>query len=154
MLGGRHGAAAPPPGPTFDREIVRIFQQTCQSCHRPGDIGSFSLLTYRDAAGRAEEIKFMTKTRQMPPWKAAEGCGDFVGVRALPQREIDLIAAWADAGAPEGNAADLPAPVAFNDAWLLGTPDIVLRMPRTFMPPPDRDEYRCFSLPTDAAEDL
>jgi hypothetical protein len=154
MLGARRRATIPPQGPTFNREIVRVFQQNCQGCHRPGDIAPFSLLTYRDAAARADEIKYMTQTRKMPPWKAAEGCGDFMGVRAMSAQDIALIAAWADAGAPEGIAADLPPAVTFNDSWFLGTPDLVLSMPKAFTPPPDRDEYRCFSLPSNATQDL
>jgi hypothetical protein len=154
MLGARRRVTLPPHGPTFNREVVRILQQNCQSCHRPGDIAPFSLLTYQDAAARADEIKFMTKTRQMPPWKAAEGCGDFVGVRAMSAQDIATIAAWADAGAPEGNAADLPAALTFNDSWALGTPDLVLSMPKPFTPPPDRDEYRCYSIPASATQDL
>ena len=154
MLGARRRAALPPQGPTFNKEIVRILQQNCQTCHRPGDIAPFSLLTYADAAARAEEIKYMTGTRQMPPWKAAEGCGDFAGVRAMSPQDIALIAAWSDAGAPEGNAADLPAALTFSEAWPLGTPDLTLSMPKTFTPPPDRDEYRCYSLPVSASQDL
>jgi len=153
MLGARRRVAVPQ-GPTFNREIVRIFQQHCQTCHRPGDIAPFSLLTYRDAAARALEIKVMTRTRQMPPWKAAEGCGDFVGVRTMSNEEIAMVAAWADAGAPEGAASDLPAALTFSDSWALGAPDLTLSMPKSFTPPADRDEYRCFSLPTNAAQDV
>src|SRR5213592_4269364 len=130
MLGARRRTILPPQGPTFNREIVRILQQNCQTCHRPGDIAPFSLLTYKDAGARAEEIKFMTRTRQMPPWKAAEGCGDFAGVRAMSQADINLIAAWADAGAPEGDPADLPPARTFSDTWTLGTPDLTLSMPK------------------------
>jgi len=34
---------------TFARDISRILQKNCQDCHRPGQIGPMSLLTYRDA---------------------------------------------------------------------------------------------------------
>src|SRR3954451_153657 len=84
---------APPAvaGPTFSKEVVRIFQDRCQSCHHPGDIAPFSLLTYSDAAPHALEIRLMTKTHQMPPWKPATGCGDFLDPRVLTQSEIDTI---------------------------------------------------------------
>src|SRR5688572_24549827 len=72
-----HPSPAPVSGPTFSKEVVRILQQHCQSCHREGDIAPFPLMSYADARPRAAMIKFMTETRQMPPWKAAEGCGDF-----------------------------------------------------------------------------
>jgi len=40
-----------------------------------------------------------------------------------------MISAWADRGAPEGDAKDKPQPVAFNDdGWLLGQPDLIIQM--------------------------
>lgn len=139
--------------PTFSNEVVRIFQQHCQTCHRPGDIAPFPLMQYSDAKPRASLIKIMTQTRQMPPWKAAEGCGDFRDERRLSDAEIATIAKWADAGAPEGNRADLPAPRTFNDGWELGTPDLVLANNEPFTPPPHEDTYRCFTIPTNLTSD-
>lgn len=150
----RRRAAAPPQGPTFNREIVRILQTHCQSCHHPNDVAPFALMTYRDVLAHAEEIKAATRARLMPPWKAAQGCGDFVGVRALTDAEIDTIARWVDGGAPEGKVSDLPAAREFDGGWPLGKPDIVLSMAKEFTPPATRDEYRCFSLPVDAQNDL
>jgi len=49
LIGARRRAAIPPDGPTFNREVVRILQQNCQSCHHPDDIAPFSLMTYGDA---------------------------------------------------------------------------------------------------------
>jgi hypothetical protein len=154
LLGARRRATPPPEAPTFDNEIVRIFQQNCQTCHHPGDIAPFSLMTYPDSVAYADSIKYMTQTRQMPPWKAAQGCGDFVGVRTLSQHDIDLIARWVDSGAPEGNAADLPPAKSFDSGWSAGTPDLVLAMPKPFTPPADRDEYRCFSIPVQTSGDV
>jgi len=42
--------------------------------------------------------------------------------------EIATIAEWVDAGAPEGNPADLPPAPKFADGWQIGTPDLVLTM--------------------------
>ena len=139
--------------PTFSKEVVRIFQQHCQTCHRSGDIAPFPLMQYSDAKPRASLIKIMTQTRQMPPWKAAEGCGDFRDERRLTAAEIATIAKWADAGAPEGNPADLPAPRTFSDGWELGTPDLVLANNEAFTPPPHQDTYRCFTVPTNLTSD-
>src|SRR5688572_12060311 len=123
----RRSVTAPGP-PTFNQEVARILQEHCQSCHRPGDIGPFPLMTYRDAAAMAPQIKLMTQLRRMPPWKPAEGAGDFVGVRRLSQRDIDTIARWVDAGAPEGRPEDLPPPLPAKSDWVLGSPDLVLSM--------------------------
>ena len=39
-------ATAQPATPTFNKEVVRIFQANCQNCHHPGDIGPFSMMDY------------------------------------------------------------------------------------------------------------
>jgi hypothetical protein len=140
-------------GPTFSNEVVRIFQNRCQSCHHPGDIAPFSLMSYADAAPHADAIKFMTQTRQMPPWKATPACGDFKDARVLAQDEIDTIAKWVDNGAPQGNLSDLPTPKSFDGGWALGQPDLVLSYPESYTPPIAGDMYRCFPMPATVPED-
>jgi len=149
LLAARSRPVHPSPvaSPTFSNEIVRIFQQHCQSCHHPGDIAPFSLMTFSEAAPWASNIKFMTQTRQMPPWKATPECGEFTGERKMSEKEIELIARWAEAGAPEGNRRDLPAPLEFKNGWTLGEPDLILKMPEAYTPPATGDMYRCFTLP-------
>lgn len=134
--------------PTFSNEVVRIFQQHCQNCHREGDIAPFPLVTFADAKPRASLIKFMTETKQMPPWKPAEGCGDFKDERRLTDAEIATIGKWVEAGAPEGNRADLPPHREFPTDWILGEPDLVLANAEPYTPPPGTDTYRCFTIPT------
>src|SRR5215212_4225548 len=144
---------APAAGPTFNKEVARIFQENCQSCHHPGDIAPFSLMSYREARPYVQLIKEMTQSRQMPPWKAVDGCGEFEAARVLSQKDIDTIARWVDAGAPEGSPADLPQPLQFNGGWSLGQPDLVLSNPEAYTPPADADMYRCFTLPTNINQD-
>ena len=93
--------------PTFNREVVRIFQANCQVCHHSGDVGGFSLMTYASARPWARSIKDQVLQKTMPPWKPTQGADVFQGARALSQHDIDTLAAWADASAPEGDAADL-----------------------------------------------
>jgi hypothetical protein len=140
-------------GPTFNRDVVPIFQQNCQSCHHPGDIAPFSLMTYKDAKPEAFNIKYMVQTHQMPPWKPVDGCGDFAEPRVLSQKDIDTIVKWVDNGAPEGNAADLPPQRDFSSGWAMGQPDLVLTNPDPYTPPASGDMYRCFTLPTDLPSD-
>jgi uncharacterized protein (TIGR03437 family) len=140
--------------PTFNKEVVRIFQKACQTCHHPGDIAPFSLMAYKDARPWARAIREQVALRQMPPWKPAPGCGEFRDVRALSQQELDTIVAWVDGGAPEGNAADLPAPLEFSGGWPQGEPDLVVTPDVSYTPPVGRgDVYRCFSIPTAARGD-
>jgi len=58
LVGARQRIVAHPPpappvsGPTFSKDVAPIFQQHCQSCHHPGDIAPFSLMSYADARHR------------------------------------------------------------------------------------------------------
>lgn len=92
---------------TFSREIARIFQARCWSCHRPGGT-AFSLMTYSEARPWAEAIKEEVLARTMPPWGAVKGFGDFRNDQALTPEQIEVIQSWADGGVPEGVPADLP----------------------------------------------
>ena len=143
----------PGPSPTFSNEVVRIFQDHCQSCHHPGDIAPFSLMTYADAKPWATNIKIMTESRQMPPWKPVQSCSAFEGERVMTDAEIATLAKWADAGAPEGDRGQLPQPLEFSSDWRLGPPDLVLSYPQTYTPPGNQDTYRCFPLPTNLPSD-
>ncbi len=133
--------------PTFNREVVRILQANCQTCHREDGIAPFPLVTYEDVSQRALQVVAMTAARIMPPWKAVEGCGDFQGVRRLSSDQIATFAAWLQAGKPEGDPADLPPPLTFSDEWKLGTPDLVLTMPQAYSAETDQDQFRMIPLP-------
>ncbi len=135
--------------PTFNHDIAPILYQNCAVCHRPGEVAPFSLLTYQDAAKRASLIATVTASRYMPPWKAAPGHGKFKDERRLTDAQIALIRAWADLGAPEGNAAEKPAPPQFASGWMAGEPDDVLEIAeRPFSIPADGpDLFQCYVVP-------
>ncbi len=134
--------------PTYSNEVSRIFQAKCQSCHHPGDIAPFSLMTYKDTKQWAGAIKSAVVAKKMPPWKPLSGCGDFKDVRQLSDAEIATVSQWVDAGAPEGNPADLPPAINFSDGWSLGEPDLIINADEDYAPPKDKDMYRCFTVPT------
>lgn len=139
--------------PTYSKHVAPILWKNCASCHRAGEVGPFSLLSYEDAAKRAEFIVEITASRRMPPWKAEPNFGSFHDVRRLSDADLATLKRWADAGAPEGNPADLPAPPKFVDGWQLGEPDLVLEMPEEFDVPADGpDIYQCFVLPIPTTE--
>ena len=41
---------------TFNRDIAPVVHARCSPCHRPGQIGPFSLLTYEDVRGRSQQV--------------------------------------------------------------------------------------------------
>jgi mono/diheme cytochrome c family protein len=141
--------------PTFNKDIAPILYQNCATCHRPGEVAPFSLLTYTDAARKAGLLAIVTQKRVMPPWKAVPGYGSFANERRLSDVQVSLIREWAQAGAPEGNAKDkLPVP-SFPTGWAGGQPDKILTMSRKVEVAADGpDQYRCFVMPLDTADDV
>jgi peroxiredoxin len=145
----------PKPGAryTYNRDVAPILQKHCQVCHRKGEAGPFALTTYAQARHWADDIKLFTRSRQMPPWSPAGGVA-FRNDRRLSEKEIAVLAEWADSGAPEGDAKDAPSAVKFSSEWRMGKPDLVLEAPDDFHLGPDGpDLFRVFPLPMGLKED-
>jgi mono/diheme cytochrome c family protein len=139
---------------TFNKDIAPIVFNHCAVCHHPGEVAPFSLLTYEDVKKRERNILYVTGKRLMPPWKPEPGFGEFQDCRRLSDQQIALIKQWVDDGMPQGDLKDLPAPPKFADGWMLGEPDLVVKMPEAFTVPAEgRDVYRCFVLPLNLPED-
>src|SRR5271157_4138051 len=128
------GVAAMAATPTFNKDVLPILQNNCQECHRPGEIAPFSLLTYTDARPWAKAMKAAVVSQKMPPWFADPKIGHFANDRRLSDAQIQTLVAWVDAGAPEGDAKDKPAPRKFQEGWNL-KPDMVIEMPKPFQLP-------------------
>jgi hypothetical protein len=151
LASGTAGAATP----TYNDDIAPILHRNCATCHRPGEVAPFSLLTYQDAAKRAKLIATVTSARVMPPWKAEPGYGDFKDARRLSDEQIALLQQWASNGAPEGDPAHAPGPPAFPDGWQVGQPDRVLTLEKSFAVPADGpDQFRCFVMPMNLDHDV
>tara|TARA_Y100000588_G_scaffold247366_1_gene261779 strand:+ start:3622 stop:4953 length:1332 start_codon:yes stop_codon:yes gene_type:complete len=124
--------------PTFTRDIVPIFQRSCQVCHREGEMAPMSLVTYQEVRPWARAIKRRIIAREMPPWHIDKTIGiqEFKDDPSLSDTEIDLVSRWVENGAPRGDSQDLPAPVEFPDAseWQIGTPDLVIKYPTYLVP--------------------
>ncbi len=140
--------------PTFHRDVEPILQQSCQDCHHPGEVAPFSLLTYESARKRAADLAALAAEHRMPPWPASTSVGGpFQDARVLTDQEIATLTAWADAGAPEGNPADAPAPRSFDSEWPLGEPDLVLKPSEAYhLGATGKDELRVFVIPSHLTE--
>lgn len=127
------GAAVQSATPTFSKDIAPILQRSCQSCHRQGEIAPMPLTTYQEARPWARSIKNRVVARDMPPFHVDRTIGiqKFKDDPSLSDAEIALIARWVDAGAPQGNPADMPKPRAFaaTGDWQIGEPDLVIKFP-------------------------
>jgi mono/diheme cytochrome c family protein len=139
---------------TYAKQVARILQRRCQSCHRPDQAAPFSLLTYEDARRHARMLKEVTTQRRMPPWHADPRYGKWANNRRLTGEEIETLAAWVDAGAPRGDARDMPKPVDWVAGWNLGKPDMIIRMPHAFDVPADGTlPYQHFFVDSNFSED-
>jgi hypothetical protein len=137
----------------FNKEVVRIFERSCLSCHRPGGVALFSLATYEEARPWAKAIKEEMLEKRMPVWHAVKGFGEFRNAPRLTQREIDLVVNWVEGGAPKGEDKDYPATPVYSDDWSLGKPDVILQLEKQQQVASDADEVRAFVLPTKFKED-
>lgn len=148
------GSSAKTAAPTFSKDIAPIFAKNCMNCHRPGEIAPMSLMNYKEIRPWAKAIREKVVGRQMPPWHADPKHGEWTNDTRLAQKDVDAIAAWVDAGAPEGNPKDLPPLPKFASGWYLGEPDIVFQMPTEFtVPATGAVSYQYFTVPSNFKED-
>lgn len=163
VLGVPAGVAAQPASSdvgsevTFTKDIVPIFQRSCQVCHRTGEMAPMSLVTYQEVRPWARAIKNRVVAREMPPWHIDQTIGiqKFKDDPSLTDQEIAMVAAWVDNGAPRGNPEDLPPPAEFPDAseWQIGEPDLVVQYPTYQVPAEGPDLFGALYTDLDLDED-
>jgi hypothetical protein len=120
---------------TFTKDIAPILQDKCQECHHNGSIAPMSLVTYEETRPWAKSMRQRVLARQMPPWHIDKTLGvqKFKNDISLSDEQIDMIVHWVDAGAPQGDPKDMPAPRQWNDnnEWKgmkdLGPPDLIIK---------------------------
>ena len=114
-----------------------------------------SLLTFRDARPWVKAIGTQVSNGTMPPWHADPSHrGEFLNDRSLSPAEKDTILRWVNAGGPEGDPKDLPAPPKYADGWSIGEPDTVLVMQEDYpIPASGEIAYQYFEVPTNFTED-
>jgi mono/diheme cytochrome c family protein len=145
--------ADPDPDPTdvvtFARDVAPILQENCQVCHQPGSIGPMSLMTYEEVRPWARVIQLQVESRNMPPYHydTHVGIQELKHDARMSDEEIRTIARWVEAGAPQGDPADMPPPATFPDAAefrlapSLGPPDVVIRSEPFTVPAEGQDMW-------------
>lgn len=141
--------------PTWSDDVACIVYSHCTSCHHPGGIGGehLDLMTYASASLDAENIADHVLDRSMPPWPPDQTYRPMAHTRTISQEEIDIIAAWAAGGAPEGDPANAPPPPVYTNSAEITAPDVSVIMDDYVIPPISTDLYRCFVLPTGTTAD-
>jgi mono/diheme cytochrome c family protein len=120
---------------TFSRDIAPILQRSCQNCHRPDGVAPMSLVSYDEVRPYAKAINQRTHIGPhrgvMPPWYVEKNIGiqHYKDDPSLSEDELAKISTWVDAGAPQGNPADMPPARSFAnlDTWNIGQPDLVIK---------------------------
>jgi hypothetical protein len=142
-----------PPGdaPTWYGDVKPIVEQHCTRCHHPVSHAPVDFTDDATAVAFAAAMKTEIEAGRMPPPAADPSCRDYVSSDSmfLPDAARATVAAWADAGAPEGSPADYLAPS--KPSVELVDPDVVLRIPTPYAPTfqdaaNPGNEYRCFAL--------
>ncbi len=136
--------------PTYYRDVRPLLAERCGGCHLEGGIAPFAFEEYEVTKPLASLIANAVETRRMPPWGAqdtAECTHDrpFKDDLRLTDAEISMITAWAQAGAPEGEA---PADVEAFSGKLSALPrvDRELAPKAGFTAQGVNDQFRCFVL--------
>src|SRR5215510_9182427 len=139
--------------PTFARDVAPILYANCVTCHRPGEIAPMSLITYQESRPWARAIATKVRDGVMPPWHADAAPGTFSNERRLSAAQKDVLERWANAGAPEGDATDLPPRPTFTDGWRIGKPDAIFEMTEDYaVPARGTVQYEHFYIPTNFKE--
>ena len=155
LLAGFVTSATAGPSITFHKDIEPLLQGHCQACHRPGEIGPMSLLTYGQARQWGAAIKEAVALKKMPPWYAdASAHQQYKDDPSLSSSEVQTIRAWVEAGSPEGDPKDAPAPRKFIEGWNIGEPDLVIQMPEAYqIPATGTVEYTYIIMPSGFKQD-
>ena len=155
MTAAGFGATKSSPPVTFNKDVLPILQERCQTCHRAGEVAPMPLRTYEEARPWASAIKEAVLLKRMPPWFAdPHASKGFSNDRSLSKQEIETIVAWADGGAAEGDTEAKPEPVEFVDGWNIGEPDVVFEMQKEFEVPAEGVvEYQYLVIPSGFRED-
>ena len=158
LLGLAAEVAAQTDTPTFYADALPVFEKNCVACHQPEgpDVGGISapmsLMAFDQAKIWAPLIKNALVTGYMPPWGAHDRHrGEFKGERYIGEQEKELLIAWVDGGALEGNPSDAVqvsnqtqagGTVLPDSGWWIGDPDLVVQFDRPLYVPDEVEDWQ------------
>lgn len=132
---------------SFVKDIAPIVHSRCATCHQPGQIGPFNLITFEDIQHRGNLIEQVINDRSMPPWKAGPADVKYLHDRRLTADEIKTLTTWIHAGMPRGDENKVLSVPTQEVGWKFGIPDVVIEMEQAFEVPADGpDIYRNFAI--------
>jgi hypothetical protein len=150
------GTAPPgpvPEGPTYYQDVAPILSRNCSGCHVEGGIAPFSFATAEAAISLAPAIMTAVSDRSMPPWPPGPASPAMEHDRSLSQADIDLLVAWAEAGAPAGDPAKAAALIP-PEVIDIGPVEVSKDIGTDYVPDSQlTDDYHCFMVDLGLTED-
>lgn len=122
---------------TYHRDVARILQQNCVSCHREDGIAPFALDDIDEVKDRAKVIRRVVNEGSMPPWFAAiakdADKNPWANDCSLSAKDKADLFAWIDSkDRPLGDAAEAPAKRRYPAEWSIGKPDLVVQLSKAY----------------------
>ena len=120
---------------SYEKTIAPMLSAHCVACHREGGIAPWQMSSYDMVRGFSPMIREVVRTKRMPPWHADPHYGVFSNDRSLTAEETKTLVHWIEAGSPRGGGND-PLTEVKKDwpVWALGTPDLVVNLPKFDVP--------------------
>lgn len=119
---------------TYYDRVARLVRANCEECHRAGGLGPFALSSYDDLVAHQAMIRRVVEQGTMPPWFAEPlprgAPARWSNERSLSAEERADLLSWLQHGVPAGEPSQAPPPLPPASAWQIGTPDLVLELPR------------------------
>ncbi len=133
--------------PTFSKDVASIIYKNCTPCHRPNQIGHFSLLTYKDVQSRAKIILYTVVHNIMPPWPADAHYTSFANQMVLSEAEKNTIKLWVENDCPIGDSNNIPSPPIYKSRSFLGEPDLVIPISPIAIKNNFKDQFLLIKVP-------
>jgi mono/diheme cytochrome c family protein len=133
-LGQASGAPSPV---TYYRDVARILQQNCVSCHHGGGIAPFALDSLTGVKDRTKVIRRVVSEGLMPPWFAAPAApgqpNPWANDCSLSPRDKTDLLAWIDSSdRPLGDPTEAPRRLTYPSEWTIGQPDLVVPLSKAY----------------------
>mgnify|MGYP000964852371 CR=1 FL=1 len=147
--GCRIAYAEGPAVPSYARDVAPLLQRHCVECHRDGAIAPWAMDGHGRVRNYARMIEEVLLTRRMPPWDPHPDFGTFANGNTLRREDTQTLIRWVQAGAPRDEGTDpLAEPLPPRPDWVLGRPDVILRLPEPQeVPATGVVDYRLIRVP-------